>query len=263
MAFPTCSTGSPSGPSEYPEGFGGPANPKADQLIRDVRSRGIAVLETSAPECWETGWVRFSVLHPPRDWYPRASDNARSLVLDVAHAGRHLLLTGDLEQLGLIELLAARRPEPPPDVILAPHHGGKSANPASLYRWANPGSIVVSQRAIPPALTTHLPRSNEMASLSEGPGAKERFVCSGSGEASERRVPRRYAGQNARGTMVTPCRVHWPFPFASLPDWGSPGTIRIVVALAGFALGAILWTLLLIVEYGAWILVVPPREAGS
>ena len=34
----------------------------------------------------------------------------------------------------------------------APHHGGKTANPEALYRWARPRSVVVSQR--PPALGT-------------------------------------------------------------------------------------------------------------
>ena len=100
----------PIGTVRIPQGFGGPANPGAVQLLRDVRSRGIVVRETSAPEAWESAGVRFTIQHPPPGWYPQASDNARSLVLDVAHAGRHLLLTGDLEQLGLIELIAQTAP---------------------------------------------------------------------------------------------------------------------------------------------------------
>jgi competence protein ComEC len=94
--------------------------------------------------------VRFTIQHPPSGWHPEASDNAHSLVLDVAHQGDHLLLTGDLEQMGLVELLARPSPLPPPQVMLAPHHGGRSANPELLYRWARPGSVVVSQR--PPAI---------------------------------------------------------------------------------------------------------------
>src|SRR5262249_55570220 len=86
----------------------------------------------------------------PAGWHPEASDNAHSLVLEVAHEGRHLLLTGDLEQLGLVELLARPGLDPPPEVMLAPHHGGRSANPPSLYQWARPQSVVVSQR--PPAV---------------------------------------------------------------------------------------------------------------
>ena len=139
----------PIGKIRIPQGFGGPSNPGAVRLIQDVRSRGIPVLETSAPDSWESAGVQFTVQHPPRDWYPQASDNARSLVLDVAHGGLHLLLTGDLEQLGLIDLIARPRPEPPPDILLSPHHGGRSANPSTLYLWASPRTVIVSQRSLP------------------------------------------------------------------------------------------------------------------
>jgi competence protein ComEC len=139
-----------------PPGFGGQANPGALHLLDRVRSRGIPILSTAAPSAWESDVIRFSVHHPPPGWYPGASDNARSLVLDVAHEGRHLLLTGDLEQLGLVELLATSGPDPPPDVLLAPHHGGRSANPESLYQWARPRSVVVSQRPPAPGSTDAL-----------------------------------------------------------------------------------------------------------
>ena len=86
--------------------------------------------------------------HPPDGWHPETSDNARSLVLDIAFHGRHLLLTGDLEQLGLDELVDRPPPEPPPDVFLAPHHGGRTANPDWLYQWAKPRLVVVSQRPV-------------------------------------------------------------------------------------------------------------------
>jgi competence protein ComEC len=153
----------PIGAVRIPPGFGGPANPGVVRLLDQVRARGVPIAPIAALESWESGGVRFTVHHPPPGWQPEASDNARSLVLDVAHEGRHLLLTGDLEQSGLVELLAAPRPEPPPEVLLAPHHGGKSANPASLYRWANPRIVVVSQR--PP-----IPGSNDALSALERQG---------------------------------------------------------------------------------------------
>ena len=37
-----------------------------------------------------------------------------------------------------------------------PHHGGKSANPAWLYYWARPRTVVVSQRPPPPGTTDAL-----------------------------------------------------------------------------------------------------------
>ena len=131
-----------------PPGFAGPANPLATELIGQLRTRGIAVHPLTAPRSWSQAGVQFTVAHPPDGWHPETSDNARSLVLDIAFRGRHLLLTGDLEQLGLDELVESPPPDPPPDVFLSPHHGGRSANPDWLYQWARPQLVVVSQRQL-------------------------------------------------------------------------------------------------------------------
>ncbi len=120
-------------------------NPGASLLLDQVRTHGIPVRTIAAPSTWNQGSTQFTVLHPPPDWHPETPDNARSLVLDVAYGGRHLLLTGDLDQLGLVELVAQAQPEPI-DLMLAPHHGGKSANPSWLYSWARPRGVIVSQR---------------------------------------------------------------------------------------------------------------------
>jgi competence protein ComEC len=129
------------------EGFGRPEkNPGAAQLLDLVRSRGIAVQTVAAGESWTIGATRFDVRHPPLGWNPSAPDNARSIVLDVSSSGRHAWLTGDLEGAGLTELVAQPPPEPI-DVLLAPHHGGRTANPDWLYTWASPAAMVVSQRA--------------------------------------------------------------------------------------------------------------------
>jgi competence protein ComEC len=134
------------GTVRVPPGFASGANTGAIELVDDVRSRGIPVRPLAAPESWGTGGVWFTVLHPFPRWYPETSDNARSLVIDVAWAGRHLLLTGDLEQTGLDKLVARPSPQPPPELMLAPHHGGRSANPDWLYDWAKPRQVIVSQR---------------------------------------------------------------------------------------------------------------------
>ncbi|MGO8903788.1 MAG: ComEC/Rec2 family competence protein [Isosphaeraceae bacterium] len=128
-----------------PSGFVNEQNPGASLLLDQVRRHRIPVRTIAAPATWNQGSTQFTVLHPPPDWHPETPDNARSLVLDVAHGGRHLLLTGDLDQLGLVELVAQTQPEPI-DLMLAPHHGGKSANPSWLYSWARPRAVVVSQR---------------------------------------------------------------------------------------------------------------------
>jgi competence protein ComEC len=129
-----------------PPAFSGDENPAARLLLERVRARGIPVRTIAAPAAWDKGGARFRVLHPPAGWHPETPDNARSLVLDVEHGGRHLLLTGDLDQLGTVELAGLPPPDAPVALMLAPHHGGKTANPSWLYSWARPRAVVVSQR---------------------------------------------------------------------------------------------------------------------
>jgi competence protein ComEC len=85
--------------------------------------------------------VAVSVWQPAADErFPR--DNANSLVVMVEYAGRKILLTGDLERDGLAALL--QRPRSPVDVLVAPHHGSKAANPPELAAWTNPGVVIAS-----------------------------------------------------------------------------------------------------------------------
>jgi competence protein ComEC len=82
-------------------------------------------------------------------WQPAAGerfprDNANSVVVLVEYAGRKILLTGDLERDGLAALL--QRPRSPVDVLVAPHHGSKAANPPELAAWTN-ASIVIASSA--------------------------------------------------------------------------------------------------------------------
>jgi len=129
-----------------PPDFADDANPDAVRLMELLRERGTPLRELSAPASWRSGSTRFQALHPPENWRPDASDNARSLVLEISSLGRRMLLTGDLDGPGLVELAATPPPEPPIDLMFSPHHGGRSANPSWLYDWANPRAVVVSQK---------------------------------------------------------------------------------------------------------------------
>ncbi|MDA1163249.1 MAG: ComEC/Rec2 family competence protein [Planctomycetota bacterium] len=70
------------------------------------------------------------------------SDNASSIVVEIEYRNRRILLTGDLDEDGLRELL-----DQPPrniDVLLAPHHGEPDANPRALAAWALPEWVIAS-----------------------------------------------------------------------------------------------------------------------
>ena len=87
--------------------------------------------------------VRYSVrvLHPPQEDFP-GTDNARSVVLLIEYAGRHILLPGDLESPGLEMLLASDPIDC--DFILAPHHGSRGSDPPGFATWCTPEVTVIS-----------------------------------------------------------------------------------------------------------------------
>ncbi|MGL4512715.1 MAG: ComEC/Rec2 family competence protein [Lacipirellulaceae bacterium] len=85
--------------------------------------------------------TRLRVLHPT-DLGVMGSDNANSLVLGVEHAGRRVLVTGDLETPGLEQVLAQEPYDC--DVLVAPHHGSERSDPPGLARWSRPEGVVIS-----------------------------------------------------------------------------------------------------------------------
>jgi competence protein ComEC len=60
----------------------------------------------------------------------------------IEHAGRRVLLTGDLESPGLDDVLAEEPLDA--DVVLAPHHGSPRSNPGKFADWCSPEYVVVS-----------------------------------------------------------------------------------------------------------------------
>ena len=85
--------------------------------------------------------VSVEVLHPTPG-VEDSLDNANSVVLRITYAGKTLLLTGDLERSGSTHL--QQEPLDPIDLLLAPHHGGKSANTAAFAQWTRPRHVVAS-----------------------------------------------------------------------------------------------------------------------
>jgi competence protein ComEC len=123
-------------------------NPPVRHTLDVLHQRRIAVRVIKAGDRMTAGPVEMEVLHPPAAG-PAGNENARSLVLRVRHAGHTILLTGDLEDAGLTQVLGI--PAAPVEVLMAPHHGSKKSNIPALAEWAKP-KVVVSCQGLPKSL---------------------------------------------------------------------------------------------------------------
>lgn len=93
-------------------------------------------------DVFEEGDVELEVLHPPAHG-PDGTENARSMVLLITYQGRRILLTGDLEQPGLGQVMQI--PIAPVDVLVSPHHGSTVSNTEQFANWCKPGLVISSE----------------------------------------------------------------------------------------------------------------------
>ncbi|MEZ6149417.1 MAG: ComEC/Rec2 family competence protein [Pirellulaceae bacterium] len=87
------------------------------------------------------GEVSYQILHP-RAGKRAESDNASSLCLLLEFAGKRVLLPGDLEGSGLLDL--TELPPRPCHVMMAPHHGSLTLDPGELLNWCQPQWVIIS-----------------------------------------------------------------------------------------------------------------------
>lgn len=110
-------------------------------LARLLAARQVPLNELALGDRLNLGDTKAEVLHP-NELGVIDTDNANSLVLAIEHAGRRLLLPGDLEGAGMTALLMQ---EPYHcDVLLAPHHGSRRSDPPGFAAWCSPRWVVVS-----------------------------------------------------------------------------------------------------------------------
>ncbi|MDG1897628.1 MAG: MBL fold metallo-hydrolase [Fuerstiella sp.] len=72
-----------------------------------------------------------------------ADDNEKSLIVIAEHAGRRIVLPGDLEGRGSQNVFHSVGPA---DVLVSPHHGSPTANTPELAAQLSPDSLILSAR---------------------------------------------------------------------------------------------------------------------
>jgi len=109
------------------------AGPELESLIAAAQDAGIPVDRVRAGIGYRLGALTIQAVGPQRRYQSR---NDGSIVLWV-DAGRSLLLAGDIEALAQSELPPFR-----PDILLVPHHGAGTTDPAWLARTVGDVAVV-------------------------------------------------------------------------------------------------------------------------
>jgi competence protein ComEC len=92
---------------------------------------------------WQWDGVRFDILNPPATAYAESGrrDNDYSCVLKVSHGEHSLLITGDAERRGELELLESGM-DLSATVLVAGHHGSRTSSMAEFVAAVRPGTVV-------------------------------------------------------------------------------------------------------------------------
>ncbi|QDV27136.1 ComEC/Rec2 family competence protein [Aureliella helgolandensis] len=120
-------------------------------LLETLDRRRLQRETWNAPHSGKVGAVQWQILHPKLGEQAE-SDNASSLCLLLNYQGIRILLPGDLEGAGLLDLVEL--PPRPCHVLMAPHHGSVSFNPKALLEWCRPEATIISgnHRALQPTV---------------------------------------------------------------------------------------------------------------
>jgi competence protein ComEC len=140
------------------------------ELTARLNQHACSKVSWSYPHEFLKGEVRFRVLHPNAAWQG-ATDNADSLCLEIEYAGKRILLPGDLEGAGLVQLV--KLPARPCHVVMAPHHGSMTHDPTKLMQWCQPEVIVISggHRAVRPEVVERYSQTPALLAITHRDGA--------------------------------------------------------------------------------------------
>ncbi|MGD2108031.1 MAG: ComEC/Rec2 family competence protein [Phycisphaerae bacterium] len=133
----------------------------AGQLLEMLADRDQPVEVQEADESrWELGGVSFERLWPPPGLEAGVPTNDTSTVLRLTHAGRSVMLTGDIERLAQRRLL--EQGDLAADVLILPHHGGVESSTREFIDAVGASALVRS---------SHQPRAETLNGLYEIAGA--------------------------------------------------------------------------------------------
>lgn len=120
------------------------------ELLQEVRKRGMPLREHAAGERFAVGDVAVEVLWPRADYRPgREPSNNDSLVLRLCRASRCVLLPGDIEP-DIEKKLAEGGAPLTATVLKVPHHGGRGAASPEFLAAVHPQVAIVSVGATNP-----------------------------------------------------------------------------------------------------------------
>lgn len=118
------------------------SNDIENEILKLCQKNNIPVKELIAGEkVWLDKESCLEVLHP--DINGKDKGNNRSLVLRIAYKNTTWLLTGDVENKAIDEILA-RRGNVDSDILKLPHHGSISSYNPKFYEAVSPDAVVVS-----------------------------------------------------------------------------------------------------------------------
>ena len=124
--------------------------PSWSQLLAKLEEKRIPVrIIGEGDDLSEYGLSESVILHPPKNnhlagtpAWTAENTNATSLVLRLEHHGIGIILPGDLD---------GREPSPfllgkpqPTEIVMVPHHGGKSMQTDRLLEWTTPKTLIFS-----------------------------------------------------------------------------------------------------------------------
>jgi len=124
------------------------ANKNGAALMEAFRQRGVPFREVGGGDGLTLGGMGVRFLWPPKGPSPwrSSSANENSLVAQVTADGRRLLLTGDIERVGMAGLMA-QYPELRAGALYVPHHGSPEPVLAEFIERVAPAVAVVSAGA--------------------------------------------------------------------------------------------------------------------